>query len=96
MNGVRNEEMKIKEMGSRYLFICVYIWLEKGLSRGGYKSKFDEEPPRYFPDKCLPHVRLEEDTYRTYDCYISLHRSAGFELTIAEPMAIVRPPLPGR
>lgn len=30
-------KLKIKEMGSRYLFICLYIWLEKHLSRGDYK-----------------------------------------------------------
>ena len=29
-------KLKIKEMGSRYLFICLYIWLEKHLSRGDY------------------------------------------------------------
>ena len=32
-------KLKIKEMGSRYLFICFYIWLEKYLSRGDYKAK---------------------------------------------------------
>jgi len=31
-------KLKIKEMGSRYLFICLYIWLEKYLSRGDYKK----------------------------------------------------------
>jgi dolichol-phosphate mannosyltransferase len=31
-------KLKIKEMGSRYLFICMYIWLEKYLSRGDYKK----------------------------------------------------------
>lgn len=30
-------KLKIKEMGSRYLFICLYIWLEKYLSRGDYR-----------------------------------------------------------
>src|ERR1022692_473813 len=30
-------KLKIKEMGSRYLFICFYIWLEKYFSRGDYK-----------------------------------------------------------
>ena len=30
-------KLKIKEMGSRYLFIVLYIWLEKYLSRGDYK-----------------------------------------------------------
>src|SRR6201987_1067599 len=29
----------IKEMGSRYLFICLYIWLEKYFSRGDYKKQ---------------------------------------------------------
>ncbi len=32
-------KLKIKEMGSRYLFICLYIWLEKYLSRGDYHKK---------------------------------------------------------
>jgi dolichol-phosphate mannosyltransferase len=30
-------KLKIKEMGSRYLFICLYLWLEKYFSRGDYK-----------------------------------------------------------
>lgn len=29
-------KLKIKEMGSRYLFIVLYIWLENTLSRGDY------------------------------------------------------------
>ena len=29
-------KLKIKEMGSRYLFIVLYVWLEKVLSRGDY------------------------------------------------------------
>jgi dolichol-phosphate mannosyltransferase len=29
---------KIKEMGSRYLFICVYVWLEKYFSRVDYQK----------------------------------------------------------
>ncbi|NCR20951.1 MAG: glycosyltransferase [Microcystis aeruginosa L111-01] len=32
-------KLKIKEMGSRYLFIVLSIWLEKHLSRGDYKRK---------------------------------------------------------
>jgi dolichol-phosphate mannosyltransferase len=32
-------KLKIKEMGSRYLFICLYIWLEKNLSRGDYRRR---------------------------------------------------------
>jgi dolichol-phosphate mannosyltransferase len=30
---------KIKEMGSRYFFICLYVWLEKYFSRGDYRKK---------------------------------------------------------
>ncbi len=29
-------KLKIKEMGSRYLFIVLYLWLEKHLTRGDY------------------------------------------------------------
>lgn len=29
-------KLRIKEMGSRYLFIVLYLWLEKTLSRGDY------------------------------------------------------------
>ena len=35
-------KLKIKEMGSRYFFICAYIWLEKYFSRGDYKRSADE------------------------------------------------------
>jgi dolichol-phosphate mannosyltransferase len=31
-------KLKIQEMGSRYLFICLYLWLEKHLSRGDYEK----------------------------------------------------------
>ena len=31
--------LKLSEMGSRYLFICLYVWLEKYFSRGDYKKK---------------------------------------------------------
>jgi dolichol-phosphate mannosyltransferase len=34
-------KLKIKEMGSRYLFICLYVWLEKYFSRGDYKKHSD-------------------------------------------------------
>ncbi len=30
-------KLKLKEMGSRYLFICLYVWLEKYFSRGDYR-----------------------------------------------------------
>jgi dolichol-phosphate mannosyltransferase len=32
-------KLKINEMGSRYLFICLYVWLEKYFSRGDYRKK---------------------------------------------------------
>jgi dolichol-phosphate mannosyltransferase len=32
-------KLKIKEMGSRYLFIVLSIWLEKYLSRGDYRRE---------------------------------------------------------
>jgi dolichol-phosphate mannosyltransferase len=32
-------KLKFKEMGSRYLFICAYVWLEKYFSRGDYKKR---------------------------------------------------------
>lgn len=41
-------KLKISEMGSRYLFICLYCWLEKTLSRGDYRkqaSPADDAPP---------------------------------------------------
>jgi dolichol-phosphate mannosyltransferase len=31
-------KLKIKEMGSRYLFTVLYVWLEKHLSRGDYRT----------------------------------------------------------
>ena len=34
-------KLKIKEMGSRYLFICLYVWLEKYLSHGDYQKRKD-------------------------------------------------------
>jgi dolichol-phosphate mannosyltransferase len=35
-------KLKIKEMGSRYLFITLYCWLEKYFSRGDYKKKHED------------------------------------------------------
>jgi dolichol-phosphate mannosyltransferase len=32
-------KLALKEMGSRYLFICLYLWLEKYFSRGDYKKR---------------------------------------------------------
>ncbi|HLG95332.1 MAG TPA: glycosyltransferase family 2 protein [Bryobacteraceae bacterium] len=36
---VGESQLKIKEMGSRYLFICLYVWVEKYFSRGDYKRQ---------------------------------------------------------
>ena len=32
-------KLRIKEMGSRYLFIILYCWLERALSRGDYRDQ---------------------------------------------------------
>jgi len=32
-------KLKIREMGSRYLFIVLYVWLEKYFSRGDYRKR---------------------------------------------------------
>ena len=32
-------KLAMKEMGSRYLFIVLYVWLESTLSRGDYQVK---------------------------------------------------------
>lgn len=32
-------KLKIQEMGSRYLFIVLYVWLERRLARGDYRRK---------------------------------------------------------
>lgn len=36
-------KLKIKEMGSRYLFIVLYVWLEHHLSRGDYLRPAESE-----------------------------------------------------
>jgi dolichol-phosphate mannosyltransferase len=36
-------KLKIQEMGSRYLFICLYVWLEKYFSKGDYRRP--DRPP---------------------------------------------------
>jgi len=38
--------LKIKEMGSRYLFIVLYLWLERHLSRGDYVRRREEAQER--------------------------------------------------
>jgi dolichol-phosphate mannosyltransferase len=36
-------KLAMKEMGSRYLFIVLYVWLEKALSRGDYEVRKGRE-----------------------------------------------------
>jgi len=35
---VGQAKFAVREMGSRYLFICLYVWLEKYFSRGDFKK----------------------------------------------------------
>jgi dolichol-phosphate mannosyltransferase len=39
-------KLKIREMGSRYLFIALYCWLEKYFSRGDYQKVAEPKPDR--------------------------------------------------
>jgi dolichol-phosphate mannosyltransferase len=36
-------KLKLKEMGSRYLFIVLYVWLEKHLAKGDYRRSRPEK-----------------------------------------------------
>ena len=36
-------KLMMREMGSRYLFICLYVWLEKYFSRGDYRKRSPEQ-----------------------------------------------------
>jgi dolichol-phosphate mannosyltransferase len=48
-------KLKINEMGSRYLFICLYVWLEKYFSRGDYrKGKTSPAASGQAPDSGQP------------------------------------------
>jgi dolichol-phosphate mannosyltransferase len=38
-------KLKLKEMGSRYLFIVAYVWLEKYFSRGDYRKPLPRTQP---------------------------------------------------
>ena len=35
---VGQSKLRLQEMGSRYLFIVLYVWLEKYFSRGDYRK----------------------------------------------------------
>ena len=45
-------KLKIKEMGSRYLFVALYCWLEKYFSRGDYRLK--QQAPASGEDRAEP------------------------------------------
>ena len=47
-------KLKLKEMGSRYLFIVLYLWLEKHLSRGDYHR---QAQPAAVPEAAADFVR---------------------------------------
>ncbi len=51
-------KLKISEMGSRYLFICLYCWLEKTLSRGDYKKPATPDDPPALPHSGASHPTL--------------------------------------
>ena len=42
-------KLKLQEMGSRYVFIILYVWLEAHLSRGDYRRKDARQEPREDP-----------------------------------------------
>ena len=54
-------KLKIKEMGSRYLFICAYVWLEKYFSMGDYRHHDlpSGSPVASVPQSDPPPVPLE-------------------------------------
>ena len=52
-------KLKIKEMGSRYLFIILYVWLEKYFSRGDFLK--GKSPPSTFNPQPAPSVSATHD-----------------------------------
>jgi dolichol-phosphate mannosyltransferase len=36
---IGESSLHLREMGSRYLFVCLYVWLEKYFSRGDYRRQ---------------------------------------------------------
>jgi dolichol-phosphate mannosyltransferase len=49
-------KLKLQEMGSRYLFIVLYVWLEHHLSRGDYRRK---DVPPALPGESRKHMLRE-------------------------------------
>jgi dolichol-phosphate mannosyltransferase len=56
-------KLKIKEMGSRYLFIVLYVWLEKHLSMGDYRRGMH-----------IPSSHLPADVDQSGEGRLLLHR----------------------
>lgn len=46
-------KLRLNEMGSRYLFIVLYVWLEDHLSRGDYRRTDIDNPGRRHPSPAL-------------------------------------------
>ena len=44
-------KLKLKEMGSRYLFVILYVWLEKYFSRGDYRKQMRVAVPQLTADQ---------------------------------------------
>ena len=44
-------KLKLKEMGSRYLFVILYVWLEKYFSRGDYRKPVRVDVPQLGADQ---------------------------------------------
>jgi dolichol-phosphate mannosyltransferase len=49
-------KLRLNEMGSRYVFIVLYVWLEHHLSRGDYRRK--DSPRRRNVQDSESRVRL--------------------------------------
>jgi hypothetical protein len=56
-------KLSLKETGSRYLFICLYMWLEKYFSHGDYKKTLTQEPQtrEYNASRCAPKSCIPEN-----------------------------------
>jgi dolichol-phosphate mannosyltransferase len=50
-------KLNLQEMGSRYLFIVLYVWLEHHLSRGDYRRS--DAPPRH-PDEAPEQILSQQ------------------------------------
>jgi dolichol-phosphate mannosyltransferase len=50
-----SSKLRLQEMGSRYLFIVLYVWLEQHLSRGDYRLPGASRRPSRTPRKVESH-----------------------------------------